>query len=331
MGSSQTLKIFSREDIRAALPMREAVAAMKDAFLAVSAKSAAIPPRTHVRIPEYQGDALFMPSYSPDLGRMGLKIVTLCAGNREKGLPLIQELVVLLDAATGAPLAVMEGAVLTAIRTGAASGAATDALARPDAATVAVFGAGVQAATQLEAVCTARDVRKAAVFDVDGGLAAEFAATMQQRLGIVVESSASSADALAAADIVCTATTSQIPVFADEELAPGTHINAIGSYKPHVREIPPATVARARVVVDQIEAAWQEAGDLIMARDEGLIDERHVHSELGQILRGEKPGRETPEQVTFFKSVGLAVQDLAAACAVLKNGNRLGLGTTVSL
>lgn len=331
MSQDQSLQCFSASDVSTALPMKDAVLAMKAVFQELSAGDACVPARTHVAIPEHEGDALFMPSYSPAMARMGLKVVTLHPNNRERGLPFIQALVMVLDAATGTPLAVMNGTVLTAIRTGAASGAATDILARDDASNVAIFGAGAQAETQLEAVCAVRAIRRATVFDVCAERAEEFAEKMRAALQVEVSIVDSSAAALADADIVCTATTSELPVFSDAEIAPGTHINAIGSYKPHVREIPPATVARACVVVDQVEAAWEEAGDLIMARDEGAIEESHIHAELGQIIAGNKDGRQNDEQITFFKSVGVATQDLAAACTVLKKGEALGLGSRVSL
>jgi ornithine cyclodeaminase len=225
----------------------------------------------------------------------------------------------------------MEGTSLTAIRSGAASGAATDLLARKQARKVAIFGAGIQARTQLEAMCVVRPIREASVFDQDRTRADLFAREASAELGITVTVAASSAAALAGAEIICTATTSATPVFADGEVAAGTHINAIGSYKPHMREIPPATVARAHVVVDQLDAAWEEAGDLILPLKAGLIRSDHVRAELGEIVAGTKPGRTHPETVTFFKSVGIAIQDLAAANCVLANARKLGLGTEVPL
>lgn len=311
--------------------MEHAIRVMEDVFREVSAGDARMPQRMHVGIPEYDGDALFMPSYSPALRRMGMKVITLHAGNRERGLPYIQALVMLLDAETGTPLAIMNGPALTAIRTGAATGLATELLARSDASCVAVFGAGVQARSQLEAVCAVRPVRHVRVFDPDTERAADCAAQMSELLDVKIVPASSPSSALANADIVCTATTSSIPVFEDSEIGPGVHLNAIGSYKKYVREIPAETVVRARVVVDQTDAAWEEAGDLIMARDEGMITHEHVHAELGQIIAGELPGRESDDQVTLFKSVGLASQDLAAADAVFDQGTALGLGTGVGL
>jgi len=327
----RTLRFLSARDVAKALPMREAVDVMKEAFRRLSAGEAVVPPRTYIEAREPQGDALFMPSYLPAAGRMGLKVITLFGGNAALGLPRIQAIMLVLDAATGSPLAVMDGTSLTAIRTGAASGAATDILARPDASVAAIFGAGPQAETQLEAMCVVRPIRRARVFDASAERAAAFAREMAARLGIPVEASASASAALAGAEVVCTATTSPTPVFADADLAPGVHINAIGSYKPSVREIPGETVRRALVVVDHLAFALAEAGDLLIPMAEGLVAKGTVFPELGEIIAGRKKGRASADQVTFFKSVGVAVQDLLAADRVLANAARLGLGTELAL
>ena len=324
--SQSKLLFLSGDDVRRALPMSDAVDAMKQAFAALSAGTAIVPQRTHIALPETGGDALFMPAADVNAGQMGMKIVTLFEGNRAKGLPFIQAIVTLLDASNGRTLSVMNGSMITAIRTGAASGAATDLLARTDAATVAIFGAGVQAQTQLEAVCAVRPIVRASVFDVSPEGTDAFAAEMSQRLGITVTRAASPKDNLAGADVVCTATTSETPVFDDADLAPGTHINAVGSYKPHVREVPAETVVRARVVVDEVDAALEEAGDLLIPIADGLITSDHIVAELGQIVAGAKPGRNNDQEITFFKSVGVAIQDLAAAGRIYANARRDSLG-----
>jgi len=329
--TQRTLRFLSARDVAQALPMREAVEAMKDAFRQLSAGEAVVPPRTYIETRAPQGDVLFMPSYLPAAGRLGLKVITLFGGNAALGLPRIQAIMLVLDAATGSPLAVMDGTSLTAIRTGAASGAATDILARPDASVAAIFGAGPQAEAQLEAVCEVRPIRRARVFDANAGRAAALAREMAARLGIPVEASASASETLAGADVVCTATTSPTPVFADADLAPGVHINAIGSYKPSVREVPGETVCRALVVVDHRASAMAEAGDLLIPIAEGLIAKGTVFAELGEIIAGRKKGRESAGQITLFKSVGVAVQDLLAADLVLANAARLELGAELTL
>jgi ornithine cyclodeaminase/alanine dehydrogenase-like protein (mu-crystallin family) len=221
----------------------------------------------------------------------------------------------------------LDGAALTAIRTGAATGLATDYLARNDASTAAVFGAGVQGRTQLEAVHVVRPLSRVRVFDPNEQQAKFFADAVSQELGVEIEPASSAAKALRDADIVCAASTSRTPIFADEDIAPGTHVNAIGSYQPEVREIPAETVARAKVVVDHRESALEEAGDLIIAIEQGRFAAAAIHAELGQLASGEKPGRTSESEVTFFKSVGVAVQDVAAAARAAARAEEKDLGT----
>ncbi|MEO0017539.1 MAG: hypothetical protein RLZZ522_822 [Verrucomicrobiota bacterium] len=331
MNMPPTLRFLSAAEVRLALPMKEAVEVMKAAFRELSEQRVVVPLRTHVPMPEHQGGVLVMPVYSPDSALFGLKVITLFEGNPALKLPFIQGLVTVFETTTGRPLAIMDGNSLTALRSGAASGAATDLLARKDASRVAIFGAGIQSRTQLAAVCAVRAIREARIFDQDPDRAATFAREASLELGIPVTVAATSAEALAGVDVICTATTSATPVFADHEVPAGVHINAIGSYKPHLSEIPPETVARAHVVVDQVDAAWEEAGDLILPLQAGLIGTEHIRAELGEIVAGTKPGRTDPEAVTFFKSVGIAIQDLAAASRVLANAEQLGIGTEVAL
>jgi ornithine cyclodeaminase/alanine dehydrogenase-like protein (mu-crystallin family) len=310
--SAPRLRVITTEEIKKALTMAEAIKAVREAFIQLSTGLAKVPARTAIEVPGSRTTALVMPAYLPGTKRIGVKLISLCENNPAKGLPLAQAVTVVMDAETGVPLAVLDAGHLTAVRTGAASGVATDLLARKDARVAAVFGAGVQGRTQLEAVAAVRPLRKALVFDVDPRAAAAFAAEMGSRLGLDVEPAGSSHD-LGQADIVCTATTSAVPVFSDGDLKPGVHINAVGSYKPHVREVPAETVRRARVFVDDRRAALEEAGDLIIPLRQGLIDEAHILAELGAVLAGLEPGRISNGDVTLFKSVGSAVQDLAVA------------------
>jgi len=329
--SGHTIRFLSAEEVRKALPMADSVEAMKQAFAELSAGRTILPARTHMAVTEPPGDFLIMPSYMKSLGRVGLKTVTLFPGNRAKGLPFINALVCVFDGSTGQAVAVMDGASLTAIRTGAASGAATDLMARPESQVVAIFGAGVQARTQLAAVCAVRKIAEARVFDIFPEAREAFANEMSGELGIKVRPVATSKEALDGADIVSAATTSETPIFSDNDLAAGAHVNAVGSYKPHVVEIPPETVKRAYVVVDQMEAALEEAGDLIAPMNAGEIGRDHIRAELGEVVSGAKPGRPSDDAVTFFKSVGVAVQDLAAGCRALEGAERLGLGREVEM
>jgi ornithine cyclodeaminase/alanine dehydrogenase-like protein (mu-crystallin family) len=310
--------------------MKQAIEAMKQAYMFMSANQAVVPPRIHLDLPERQGTTLTMPVYIADLQQVGLKFLSLFGENPQRGLPTIQAIVIVMDATNGTPLALMDGTVLTALRTGAGAGAATDVLARPDARVAAIFGAGAQGRTQLEAVCAVRDIEYAYIFDPDLERAEGFATDMSAYLQRSVYVPASQ-DILSQADIICTATTAATPVVGDAHLKPGAHINAIGSYKPHIREIPGETVARARVVVDHRATCLEEAGDLLIPMQEGLFGEEHIAAEIGELLRGEKSGRTSDEEITFFKSVGNAAQDLTAASYVLKEAERLNLGTIIEL
>lgn len=323
--------LLSREDVRRALPMRDAVEAMKRAFAQLSTGQAEVPLRVPLSVPRHNGLVLFMPAYLAADDQMAVKIVSVFNDNPARGLPLIHALVVVVDATTGQPAAVMDGTYLTALRTGAASGAATDLLARPDAAVAAVFGAGVQGRTQLEGVCAVRPIRQAWVYDVDRARAEAYAAEMSARLGVPVLVAETPAEAVREADVICTATTSSVPVFDDADVRPGTHINAVGAYTPQMREVPTETVLRAKVVIDHRTASLAEAGDLLIPIREGRMTEAHIWAELGEIVAGLKAGRTSPEEVTLFKSVGVAVQDVAAAAAVLEAARRENLGTEVDL
>ena len=326
---SNSLLFLSAEDVARALTMEAAIPAVREAYLELSRGTADVPVRTSLPLPN-DGAALFMPVHLSRQSQLGLKAVTVVPGNPSRGLPTIQALMTVFDADTGRPEAVMDGEVLTAIRTGAGSAVATDALARPDAAVAAIIGAGGQARRQLEGVCCVRPIREALIFDANGDVALEFAAEMGESLGIPVRV-LHRVSGVREADIVCTATSSNFPVLADEDIAPGAHINAIGAYRPTMREIPGKTVARAHLVVDSREACLAEAGDLVLAVREGLVAEDFVPAEIGEVVAGTAAGRTDETELTIFKSVGNAVQDMAVAGVVLEEARKLGLGMEVAL
>lgn len=328
------LRILSSTDVRRAVTMAGAIQVVKEAYVQLSAGQAVVPLRTPVPVEKREGVTLFMPAYLASSDALAAKIVSVFPGNVERGLPTIHAVVVVVDAETGCPVAMMDGTYLTALRTGAASGVATDLLARPDARVAAVFGAGAQARTQLEAVCTVRAIEKVWVYDAVPEMAEAYAKEMVAR-GRPIPSDVCVADspaqAVRDADLICTATTSSTPVFDDADLKAGVHVNGIGSYTPEMQEVPAKTVARARVVVDSRSASLAEAGDLIIPLREGLIAEADVHGEIGEVAAGKIPARETDDEVTFFKSVGVAVQDVAVAELILRRAAELGLGVQVEL
>lgn len=328
------LRILSGADVRQAVTMAEAIEAVKQAYIQLSAGQAVVPLRTPVPVERQSGVTLFMPAYLAASDALGAKIVSVFPGNPARGLPLIHAVVLVLDAETGQPVALMDGTYLTALRTGAASGVATDLLARREASVVAIFGAGAQARTQLEAVCTVRQIGQVWVYDPDRRAVETYVAEMKVRGGPIpadIWAADSPAQAVRHADVICTATTSHSPVFADADLKVGVHINGIGSYTPDMQEVPAETVARARVVVDSRSASLAEAGDLIIPLRQGIVAETDIYGEIGQVAAGTLPGRSSEEEITFFKSVGVAVQDVAVAGLVLHRAAELGLGNEVVL
>ncbi len=328
------MRILTAEEVRQALPMSAAIEAVKAAYRALSVGEAEVPLRLSLPVTPHEGVSLFMPAYVGGSAEEALtvKVVSVFPHNPERGMPTIFAAVLVLEPDTGRPLALLEGGTLTALRTGAASGVATDALARADSRVLAVFGAGTQGRTQAEAVCTVRPIETVWVYDVSRERAEAFAADMAG-FGPVprdVRVASTPAEAVRDADVICTATIATQPVFADADLKPGVHINGIGAYTPEMAEVPPETVARALVVVDSREAVLAEAGDLIQPIEAGIITADHIHAELGEILLGRKPGRTSEAQITFFKSVGVAVQDALAAQTALKNAKAQGLGSEVA-
>jgi ornithine cyclodeaminase len=327
--------ILSKEEVRQALPMSEMITATKDAFAALSSGKAEVPLRGHLSIPPHEGTTLFMPAYlQHDTGEaLAVKTVSIFPHNLDRNLPLIHAAVLVLEADTGRPMALLEGGALTAIRTGAVSGAATDFLARSDSQVVGIFGAGVQSRTQLEAVCNTRPIQKVFVYDPQINLGEIFIQEMAGQGTIPSDLSLAKdpQEAVSKADVICCATTSNTPVFNDQHLKAGVHINGVGSYTPDMQEIPPETIQRSLLVVDSRQAALSEAGDIIKPIEEGRITAEHIQAELGEIILGDKPGRGDAKQITFFKSVGNAVQDAAAAQLALHNAQKMGLGQNIPL
>ncbi|MFC2023345.1 ornithine cyclodeaminase family protein [Chloroflexota bacterium] len=328
------IRILSGADVRRAVTMAEAIQTVREAYVQLAAGDALVPLRTPIPVDSYEGVTLFMPAYLASSNALGAKIVSVFPGNAAQGLPTIHAAIIVVEAETGRPTALIDGTYLTALRTGAASGVATDLLARQDARVAAIFGAGAQARTQLEAICTVRSINKVWVYDTVFEAAVRFAEDMGTR-GLPIPTDISAAkspkQAVQEADVVCTATTSTAPVFDDADLKPGVHINGIGSYTPAMQEIPGETVARARVVVDSRSACLAEAGDLVVPLRLGLFDESGVYGQIGDIAAGRLAARSSSEEITFFKSVGVAVQDVSVAALVLRRAEELRLGVEVEM
>jgi len=296
--------------------MAKAIDLMKEAFVQLSSYQATIPVRTVISSSDQDGRVLFMPSYSPAFGLFGLKMVSVFNKNEEVGLPVIQGNMLIMDGKHGSLLAMIDAEYMTALRTGAASGLATDLLARKDATVLAIFGTGAQAETQVAAILTVRKITKVIVFGRGKEKTIFFCKKMTNQFPCEIVPATSSIDLLQA-DIICTATTSKTPVFEEQHVKAGSHINGIGSFTSSMQEIPSDVINKAWVVVDQYAAALKEAGDIVIPIQQGLIDQNHIRAELGEIILGRNAGRTLHDQITVFKSVGNAIQDLAIASCLL--------------
>lgn len=316
-------------EVEQALPMRDLIAAMKDAYLALSTGHVELPLRTRITVGNKENIALFMPAYLNHGNQQGLclKSVSVFPGNSEVGLPTIHAAVVVFNPDTGQIEALLEGGMLTSLRTGAASGAATDILSRKESRVGAIFGAGAQGRTQLRAVCSVRELEQIWIYDLNRESAQMFVEELSGQ-GPIPEDlriAESPREAVNNADIICAATTSKDPVFNSKDIKPGAHINGIGSYTPDMIEIPPEALQNAGVFVGSKQGVLAEAGEIRAAIERELIAEDQL-IELGEVLAKQKPGRKSARQVTVFKSVGVAVQDVAAALLVLRNAREKGIG-----
>ena len=324
--------LLARDDVARVLTMPACIEAVEGAFAALARGEADMPQRAVIKVPPHHGLFLGMPAYlGGEAEALGLKLVTVYPDNpAQHDLATTLGTLMLCDPRTGAVTAIMDAGYLTAVRTGAASGVATRYLAREDAAVCVVFGAGVQARQQLVAVHEVRPLRQAYVLDVSAEAAAAFARDLAAQLGIAVEAVDDAEAAVRGADIVVTASSSPTPVLQGAWVQPGTHINNIGSHAPTTRELDTATVARSYFVADLREANLAEAGDILIPIAEGAVTADHIAASLGEIVIGQKPGRTDAEQVTVFKSCGLAVQDVSTAVAVVQAARERGVGTEVS-
>ncbi len=325
------MRFLSKSDLQSLLTMNEVIEAVREAFIELSSGRNVVPARINIPFREKGSDALVMPSYLPGKQLFGVKSITLVPSNPGKrNLPLGHALFTLFNAENGLPLAVMDAEYLTAMRTGAASGVATGLLSRETAESVAIFGAGMQGRFQLRAVAAVRRISSARVFDPDPGKAEKFAEEMSGELKINVAAGKESEE-LKEADIICTATTSLEPVFEHKYLKETVHINGIGSYRPDMREIPFETVGNAGIYVDSRAAALSEAGDLIQALDRGVITPDSILAEIGEIAAGGRKAYKPKRKITFFKSVGNALQDLVTADLALRKAEKAEKGIIAEL
>jgi ornithine cyclodeaminase len=324
--------ILGAEEVEIALPMGQTIEAMKSAYAALSQGNADVPLRTQLNIGNHGGTSLFMPSYvhDDDGDMLALKTVSVFPNNPGRGMPIIHAAVLVFEANSGRTLALLEGGSLTAIRTGAASGAATDLLAKSDAKKVAIFGAGIQGRTQLEAVCQVRPIETAWIFDPDTDKANAYKNELSG-IGQIPEKlfvAKDPVEAASQADIICTATTSRTPVYPANAVTAGTHINGVGSYTLEMIENPVDLFINATPFVDSIDAVLTEAGEIVEAIKCKILHPENM-VELGKVVLGHASGRRSESEITYFKSVGIAVQDAFAARLAVQNAETMGLGQSI--
>jgi alanine dehydrogenase len=326
--------VLNRAQVEALIDLDLLIDALAAAMADLSAGRASVPPRIAAFVPQHDGLLGAMPGYVPSIGVLMSKLVTLYPGNAGTALPTHQAIIATFDPETGRPSALLDGTAITAIRTGAGSALSARLLARPDSTVLAILGTGVQARSHVNAMCRVRPIREIRIAGSDLSRAAELAAQLSATTDAEVRAVPSYREALDSADIACATTHAAKPVVRRDWLAPGTHVTSVG-YNPTGREVDAATVADALVVVESRAAALAPlpvgSNDLLMPIADGVISAEHVYAEIGELVAGTKPGRQSIEDITLYKSVGVAVQDAAAAALVVAAAQAQGIGQYIKL
>ena len=325
------LLVLSRHDVERMLSMPKCIELMEDALTSLARGEVLLPLRPVLKIPDSQNVFALMPAYSRPLGAIATKLISVYPGNHGTAVDSHQGVVMLFDAANGTPLALMDAISITAIRTAAVSGVATKLLARHDARTLAILGSGTQARTHLDAMLAARPFTHVRVWSRDTSHARAFAKEAARRHVVDLSISETAEVAVLDADVVCTVTAAREPVLFGQWVGDGTHVNAVGASLPTTRELDSQLVRRARVFVDRRESAMNEAGDLLIPMKDGAINENHIVAEIGELLAGKAAIRRDDRDVTLFKSLGLAIEDLACAVYLHEQAKRENAGAWVEL
>ena len=323
--------LLTEKDVRAVLPMPDLITAMEGALTQFSGGAVVQPVRTVLEVGPDRAYFGVMPAALDDPPAVGAKLVTVYAKNHDRGLPSHLATIVLLDHATGGLVAIVDGRYITEARTAAVSAVSTKFLARADARVLGIIGSGVQARSHLEAIRHVRALEEVRVWSPTALHREAFAFEMADATGLPVKSVVSASLAARGADIVVLATASRTPVIEDVDVDPGAHVVGVGACRPDQREMPTPVVARSRVYVDSRAAARQESGDIILPQKEGAFGEDHIVGELGELVAGRVPGRLARNDVTVFKSLGLAVEDVVTARLVVDRAAAAGLGQKITL
>lgn len=321
-----TIRLISHDKVKTAMPVSQCIDSMGEAMVATSAGQVNMPGRHVMPLIDDSGFLGLMPGSCGSPRSYGVKVMSIHPGNPSRDLPMLQGAILLFNPDNGRPAALIDALEVTAIRTAAVSGLATRHLARADARTVVIFGYGVQAASHIDAMLAVRNVERFIIWGRSPEKAKMFCDTHASRLPCSIEFMSSSEQAAGMADIICTVTSAADPVLKGEWVRPGTHINLVGSHDPQHRECDTDLVAKASVFSDHTPFVIKEAGEITAALAEGVINEKHIKAELGEVVSGDKPGRQSDEAITLFKSLGLVSQDLLAADLVLRNADAQDLG-----
>jgi len=306
--------------------MTEVIGAVEKGFREYKTGRCAVPVRMPVRIEKAEGVFLFMPAYLERESSFGTKIISVFPGNPSLGLSTLQAIYLLHDPTTGELLVLMDGILLTAMRTGATSAVATKYLSRENSETLGIIGTGAQAPFQAEAVCQVRPIQRILVYDREQERAENFSKKVFKNLQIPVKVMATSREVVIGSDILVTVTTSALPVFDGRDLKTGSHINAVGAYTPEMREVDEMTVRKSKIVVDTYEGCMAEAGDLLIPMRDGKLCQDNIYADLGEIVLGQKPGRIRDDEITLFESVGFALEDLVTARLAYQRAKEKGMG-----
>jgi ornithine cyclodeaminase len=322
--------ILTHAEVEELLPMRECIPVMAEALADMAKGDVFQPLRMIIRPPGAKGDMALMPSYrAGERPAYGVKTVCVFPGNPAKGLDSHQGSVMLFSAETGQLQALMNASAITAIRTAAVSGVATRLLAREDAGELAIIGSGIQARAHIEAMACVRSIRAARVASFKFVNAQKFADELGPRYSFPIEAVESVEAAVRGADLIVTGTTAAEPILKREWISAGAHLNVVGSSIPTTREVDSATMAAASLFVDRRESTINEGGDYLFALRDGSIGPDHIKAEIGELLIGAKPGRTSADEITLFKSLGLAIEDLASADYLYRKSRENGKGTWV--
>lgn len=323
--------VLSEKQVQSLIDVDELIPVLEQAHVQYSTGKAVMPVRLVVPLPQIGGRITSMPGFLSDDKALAMKIITYFQENPKQNLPAILGTILLFSAETGRLIAIMDGSYITAIRTACASAMATKALANPQTPVLGMLGAGVQARAHIEALMRVRRLQRIKIYSPTGASAAAIKKDMEPTVKIAIDIARNAEEALRDADLVVTATTAKEPIVKPEWLKPGAHINAVGSHRPDMREIDGATLARSKIVVDSREAIMAECGDILLALKEKSIGENAIHAEIGEVLAGRKPGRSSAAEITLYKSVGIAIQDVATANLVYRKALEKGIGTTVDI